>query len=317
MSKKLLSFTILSSLLLAGCGAEEIHVSRPKETIYKNYEDGEYYSQKIEYEYDKKGNQTYIKYYSYDDSSKQYILSRDHAYTYDKKGNITSSISSSYYSGKKEFYSKVIYTYDNDLLVREDYYGINGNGQEYIDLYYSDYVYDDLNRNTSFNEYQFDDSINDYVLMSSTRYTYKESFETFVTCKSENHTSIAYLNTYIERDLDEDGKIIYSIASALDFIQAEFYTYTEFGEVASVGTYTVDEETGKYHLVSTYDYLYINKHYVSEISSTYFDDQGDVRMFLFEKNVYDKKMNILSNNEYELNFETDELVLCSETINSY
>ncbi len=320
MKKIKYALLLLPVFALVSCGKDEVHVSRPKEVIYKDYDGDSVYTEKRTFSYDKKGNVLTQSSYVYNDDTKEFVQRGKSVFEYDSKGNNTSIVNYDYEDGAEKVHNKITFTYSDNKLVKEEFYDINDSGDLYVMEYYGDYTYDSKNRLTGYNEYMYFKDSQQFEKSVENTYTYKGDIEEFEKMVSKNVMGTPDSDVVIERTFDDKGRIIKDKGTIGSYCMADLYTYTEDGMVSSNGTYKVNVETGLYSILSVYEYVYTKSFYTIEESHMFFDiytNPGTIDGFSYIEYEYDSKMNVTSKKEYRLNMESNEYALDSEEIYSY
>lgn len=313
MKKINLAVLAIPALLLVGC-EKGYHESKPKEIIHYEYNDNKAeIIYKDKYTYDKKGREVSYETYDYNEETGKYELYYRTESEYNKKGLETKY---RYYSVDEETgnvflenYSET--EYDGEKIVSQKFYSLADNNKFVMNHYYSDFVYDKKDRLLSCKGYELDEETNEFALTSQDKYTYEGDNKVAV---KEELTAVLFgeeSTTIIDRMFDEKGNMLLEKIGGYGLTMADFFTYNDDNEVSSRAAYTVDSESNAYHLEFIEDYSYVNKHYESEVISTYFDDYGNVRKVIRNTTTYDKKMNILTKVEERMNMETAKFELDS------
>lgn len=317
---KYLALALLPAFALTACGKEEgIHVSTPKEVVTKYYdEDGSVETKKDIYAYDKNGNVTFNEVFYYNDEAKKFDEYQKNEYAFDKDGNEIQFLQYKYSDSSYKPSYKVLNTYQDKKITKEETFYFDASGNEILVSYKSDFAYDDQNRNTAFNEYSYNEETKVFDKAKTNKFEYKGDIKEFAKLEENDLANPTYSYTKV-REFNDKGQIVSEIGATADntYVEAELFVYNEDGNVQSNQSYFVDYETGAYHLLSVTETNYVNKHYASEQIVTYYNNDGNIKIYRECKYTYDDKMNVLSYTEKEYNPETKKMELTQETTMSY
>ena len=310
---------LLPAFALASCGEEKPHVSTPKEVITKYYdEDGSVETQKDVYQYDKKGNVTFNEEFSYNEETKKFVEFQKIEYSYDSDGNMLNFIQYRHDGSAYKLYYKNTLTYQDKKLVKEETFNFDKDEKAQLTSYKADFTYDSQNRNTSYNDYVFDVEANKFVKEKNTTMSYKDNIKEYAKLEEKNLLVEEDSMTFV-REFNDKGQIVSEVRTTANmlYIEASLYVYNEDGYIQGQSEYFVDYETGAYHLLNVEESTYVNRHYLSEQTLTYYNNDGNIKIYEKSINTYDDKMNLLTHKEYEFNKETNKLEITMEQSMTY
>ncbi len=144
------------------------------EMTVANYYDTEWIVEnKTTYKYDENGNLIEEnEYYVYEDEIE---LSDKTEYIYNSSNQIIEEISYSYFMDEMYTTGKITYEYDNNNLIEKRIYEYSAENEEFNDINYTAYNYNENNYRETTESFYFDNGSQEWVVESKTDYIYDEN----------------------------------------------------------------------------------------------------------------------------------------------